>query len=79
MTSQLQRAHIYRFLSLCFAYPNSGFIKSLEHKLQDIEGEQTELLSLIELFKVEDLEKLQGEYTRLFITGYPKKYTRNGA
>ncbi len=72
MTANLNQAHIFRFLSLCFAYPNKGFIKNLEHKLQDIEGDQTELLTLIELFKAEDLETLQGEYTRLFITGYPK-------
>ncbi len=72
MTAHIQNAHIYRFLSLCFAYPNKGFIKNLEHKLEDIEEHKSELHSLINLFKAEDLETLQGEYTRLFITGYPK-------
>jgi TorA maturation chaperone TorD len=72
MTAHIQNAHIYRFLSLCFAYPNKGFIKNLEHKLEDIEEHKSELHVLINLFKAENLETLQGEYTRLFITGYPK-------
>jgi len=72
MNLTLNQAHIFRFLSLCFAYPNEGFFKNLELKLKDIKGDKSDLEVLYKALKAEELEMLQGEYTRLFITGYPK-------
>ncbi len=66
--------HVLRFLSQCFAYPNSAFLPNLRTRLQEIiasEKEKAGFESLLPLFGKENNEQLQGEYTRLFITGYP--------
>ncbi len=67
------KALTLRFLSLCFAYPNNAFLPNLRKRLQEITGEteKAEFTSLLRLFEQENQEQLQGEYTRLFITGYP--------
>ncbi|UZJ38198.1 TorD/DmsD family molecular chaperone [Prosthecochloris sp. SCSIO W1103] len=67
------KARILRFLSQCFAYPNRAFLPNLQTQLQEItaEKEKTGFESLLRLFEQENSEQLQGEYTRLFISGYP--------
>ncbi|WP_294348337.1 molecular chaperone TorD family protein [Prosthecochloris sp.] len=67
------KARILRFLSHCFAYPNSAFLPNLQTQLQNIatKKDKAGFDSLLQLFERENSEQLQGEYTRLFITGYP--------
>ncbi len=65
------KARRLRFLSLCFAYPNSAFLPNLRERLQGIEKEKQIFETQLRLFEQENHEQLQGEYTRLFITGYP--------
>lgn len=68
------KVRILRFLSQCFAYPNSAFLPNLRKRLQEITGEKEKagFEPLLRLFEQENNEQLQGEYTRLFVTGYPK-------
>ena len=67
------KVRMLRFLSLCFAYPNSAFLPNLRERLRGItaEREKTACETLLKLFEQENNAQLQGEYTRLFITGYP--------
>ena len=67
------KARTLRFLSQCFAYPNSAFLPNLRKRLREITGEKEKagFEPLLRLFGQENNEQLQGEYTRLFITGYP--------
>lgn len=74
--SETNRAHLYRFLSSTFAYPNEGFISMLRKNLAQLPASESSLESklheVIDLLEKEPVVKLQAEYTRLFITGYPK-------
>jgi len=63
--------HTLRFLSLCFAYPNDAFLPALREKQEHIEKNRETFETLTGMFEQENNEQLQGEYTRLFITGYP--------
>jgi putative dimethyl sulfoxide reductase chaperone len=75
-TTETNRAHLYRFLSSTFAYPNEGFISLLRKNLEQVTASESpsglKFSQVIDLFEKEPLQKLQAEYTRLFITGYPR-------
>jgi len=72
MTDPLETALRYRFLSRAFAYPNEALVPELEKCLEEL-GEAPETFTkLVEAFGKEKQEQLQGEYTRLFLNGYPK-------
>ncbi|NTV66428.1 MAG: molecular chaperone TorD family protein [Chlorobaculum sp.] len=72
MTTPLQKALLYKFLSRCLAYPNEAFIPALREALDRIEAHRDELLALVTSFEREEAETLQAEYTRLFLNGYPR-------
>jgi TorA maturation chaperone TorD len=72
MTTPLQKALRYKFLSRCLAYPNEAFIPALREALDKIDASRDELLALVAAFEREDAETLQAEYTRLFLNGYPR-------
>ncbi len=71
MTSPLQKALLFKFLSRCLAYPNQAFIPTLVEVSEQIETGKKERQALIQAFELEEQEPLQGEYTRLFLNGYP--------
>jgi TorA maturation chaperone TorD len=71
MTTPLQKALEFKFLSHCLAYPNEAFIPALIETANAIETNQEKRQALIKAFELEDSETLQAEYTRLFINGYP--------
>lgn len=74
--SETNLTHLYRFLSSTFAYPNEGFISLLRKNLAQVSATESPLGSklhqVVDLLEKEPLVKLQADYTRLFITGYPK-------
>ena len=72
MTTPLQKAHRFKFLSQCLAFPNEAFIPALREALEKIEANRDELLTIIAAFEHEETEPLQAEYTRLFLNGYPR-------
>jgi len=74
---------LYKLFSKCFYYPDrelvniisNGEVFAFLHGLQGIEKAKLNHLAVwIEDFKTEDelLEKLQVEYTRLFVTAFPE-------
>jgi len=71
MSSLENQARIFRFFSLAFAYPNQAFLPELKKALGAIAGLKIELEALPPAFEKETMERLQAEYTRLFINGYP--------
>lgn len=72
MTTPLQKALRYKFLSRCLAYPNEAFIPALREAMEKIDANRDELRDLVAAFEREDVETLQAEYTRLFLNGYPR-------
>ncbi|TNJ39307.1 molecular chaperone TorD family protein [Chlorobaculum thiosulfatiphilum] len=72
MTTPLQKAHRFKFLSQCLAFPNEAFIPALNEALGKIDANRDELLALVAAFEREETEPLQAEYTRLFLNGYPR-------
>jgi TorA maturation chaperone TorD len=72
MTTPLQKAHRFKFLSQCLAFPNEAFIPALNEALGKIDANRDELLAIIAAFEHEETEPLQAEYTRLFLNGYPR-------
>lgn len=71
MTTPLQKAYRYKFLSQCLAYPNAAFIPALDEVLEKIDADRDPLQTLVAAFERENAESLQAEYTRLFLNGYP--------
>jgi len=71
MSSPLQKALVFKFLSRTLAYPNQAFIPTLVEVSDEIETGKEERQALIRAFELEETEPLQAEYTRLFINGYP--------
>ncbi len=71
MTSPIQQALIFRFLSRAFAFPNLAFVPELREAAKTIDDHRQTLSALIALFENANMELLQAEYTRLFINGYP--------
>lgn len=67
----MQKALVFKFLSRCLAYPNQAFIPTLVEVSEQIETGKEERQALIRAFEFEEQEPLQGEYTRLFLNGYP--------
>ena len=72
MTTPLQKALRYKFLSRSLAYPNEAFIPALKEALAKIDASRDAMLALVAAFEREDAEALQAEYTRLFLNGYPR-------
>jgi len=62
----------FRVLSQCFAYPENALLKELQSISVKGNNELTFTESIITAFQQEKTEKLQSEYTRLFISGYPR-------
>ncbi|TCD48118.1 molecular chaperone TorD family protein [Chlorobium sp. N1] len=71
MTDPLQAALRYRFLSRSFAYPNEAFLPELKQCLGELKEAPESFRTMVEAFEKEEREPLQGEYTRLFLNGYP--------
>lgn len=71
MSSPLQKALLFKFLSRCLAYPNQAFIPTLVEISEQIKTGSDERQGLIRAFELEETEPLQAEYTRLFLNGYP--------
>ncbi|MBN1929817.1 MAG: molecular chaperone TorD family protein [Chlorobiaceae bacterium] len=71
MSSPLQKALAFKFLSRCLAWPNEGFIPTLAEVSEQLETGKEERQALIRAFELEAPEPLQAEYTRLFLNGYP--------
>jgi TorA maturation chaperone TorD len=72
MTTPLQKALRFKFLSRSVAYPNEAFIPALKEALDKIDAHRDAMLALVAAFEREDAEALQAEYTRLFLNGYPR-------
>jgi TorA maturation chaperone TorD len=72
MTTPLQKAFLYKFLSRCLAWPNEAFIPALREAMEKIDAHCDELPDLVVAFERDDAETLQAEYTRLFLNGYPR-------
>ena len=72
MTTPLQKALRYKFLSRSLAYPNEAFIPALDEALAKIDASRDAMLALVAAFERENAEALQAEYTRLFLNGYPR-------
>ncbi len=61
----------FRFLSQVMAYPDNNFLKALlEIKKKNFKNTPF-INSLVELAEKENLNELQAEHTRLFISGFP--------
>ena len=71
MSIKEQEAFVFRFLSLAFAYPNEAFLSELQCTADKINDQAGAYREVVALFKKEEEEILQAEYTRLFINGYP--------
>ena len=71
MSISIQQAFVFRFLSLAFAYPNEAFLSELKSVANKIRNNSSVFDELIASFEKEEPERLQAEYTRLFINGYP--------
>ncbi|ACF13344.1 cytoplasmic chaperone TorD family protein [Chloroherpeton thalassium ATCC 35110] len=71
MNSFENQSRIFRFFSLAFAYPNQAFLPQLNKALEAVHGFKIELEALPPAFEKEETVRLQAEYTRLFINGYP--------
>ncbi len=73
-----QRTAGYRFLGQAFAYPDAGFVDRIRQALltlspaASLEGEEASLAEEAESLAALPLDQVQGEYTRLFINGYPQ-------
>jgi nitrate reductase assembly molybdenum cofactor insertion protein NarJ len=61
--------NLYRYFSLLFSYPTEKGMKELVEISQDANGS---LARSRELLARAPIEELQAEYTRLFISAYPK-------
>src|SRR5512143_165216 len=61
--------NLYRYFSLLFSYPTEERMKELVEISQDANGS---LARSRELLARVPIEELQAEYTRLFISAYPK-------
>ena len=61
--------NLYRYFSLLFSYPTEERMKELVEISQDANGS---LARSLELLTRVPIEELQAEYTRLFISAYPK-------
>jgi len=72
MISPLHKAHLFKFLSRCLAFPNEAFIPTLREAMEKIDDSRDELPDLVGSFEREETEPLQAEYTRLFLNGYPR-------
>ncbi|MFO7774061.1 MAG: molecular chaperone TorD family protein [Dehalococcoidia bacterium] len=83
--TSLARAVVYRFLALCFSYPDMELLKLFDgdslgecldawHVLGlDASGEMREVIAWLESTGPEvALSELQVEYTRLFVNAYPR-------
>ncbi|KZK74842.1 MAG: cytoplasmic chaperone TorD family protein [Pelodictyon luteolum] len=66
-----QKALTFRFFSRSFAYPNEAFIKELKTSLEELRDAPDQFREMMAAFEHEGIEALQGEYTRLFLNGYP--------
>ncbi|WP_041463945.1 TorD/DmsD family molecular chaperone [Pelodictyon luteolum] len=66
-----QQALTYRFFSRSFAYPNEAFIKELKTSLEELKDAPDVFGEMLAAFACEGIEAMQGEYTRLFLNGYP--------
>ena len=71
MSIAVQQVFVFKFLSLAFAYPNEAFLSELKSTADKIKGNTSVFHELIASIEKEEQEQLQGEYTRLFINGYP--------
>ncbi len=71
MSIHIRQAFVFRFLSLAFAYPNEAFLSELKSAATKIKTDARAFNELIASFENEEDERLQAEYTRLFINGYP--------
>ncbi len=72
MTNLNFNAFVYRFLSRAFAYPNDAFLPALRENLAQTGEMASDLSPIVDLLSEESPVNLQAEYTRLFISGYPK-------
>ncbi len=71
MTAPNEQAFLLKLCGLAFAYPNEALIPTLQEVAKNIINKKTAVKMLIAAFEQEELEVVQGEYTRLFINGYP--------
>ncbi|MWV54215.1 cytoplasmic chaperone TorD family protein [Chlorobium phaeovibrioides] len=71
MNDPQQRALHFRFFSRAFAYPNEAFMPELRKCATELTDTPEIFMALIGAFEQEETEQLQGEYTQLFLNGYP--------
>ena len=72
MTAPSEQAFLLKLLGLAFAYPNEALLSTLRDVAKNIGRNNVAVKKLIAAFEQDELEIVQGEYTRLFINGYPK-------